>query len=138
MRTFYIFKIKKYYAVLTKKNPYHLYKTMENIYHLKPEELMYKINVFDNLKENFNKEYLNNNIYELYKDKHTYTKFQNIHMINDYYTDEQSKLIVNKTYLLIKTTKEYPSFLKVLENIKDNIFVCDFKNKDYFWLEDVI
>ena len=138
MRTFYIFKIKNSYAILTKKNPYHLYKTIENIYYLKPEELKYKINIFDSIKEKFNKEYLNNNIYEYYKDKHNYTKFKNVHMINDYYTDEQTKMTINNTYLLIKSTKEIPSFLKVLNNIKHNIFVCDFKNKDYFWLEDII
>ena len=32
MRTFYIFKIKKHFAILTRNNPYSLFKTIEEIY----------------------------------------------------------------------------------------------------------
>ena len=39
MRTFYLFKIKTNYSILTKNNPYNLYKTLEEIYHLKKDEI---------------------------------------------------------------------------------------------------
>lgn len=135
MRTFYLFKIKPTYSNLTKDNPYNLYKAIEGIYHLKQEELLTAYNFFNQIRDNFNKEYLDNNIFEYYKNKYTYTKVNNTHIINDYYSDEKSRLIINKTYLVIKTSLEYSSFLKAITK-KKNIFVCDFDNIDYFWLEE--
>lgn len=136
MRTFYIFKIKKCYTELTKANPYNLYKAIENIYNLKKDDLNYFYNFFDQIREPFNKENLDNNIFEFYKNKYAYTKVFNTHMINDYFTAEKSKLIIYKNFIYIKSTKNIPTFLKAISN-KDNIFVCDFRNKDYFWLEEL-
>lgn len=136
MRTFYLFKIKKTYYNLTKESPYNLYQALENIYHLKKEELKNAYLFFNQIKENFNKDRLDRNLYNAFKEKYTYTNFNYTHLINDYYTDEKTKLIINKTYLYIKSTKEIPIFLKVLSK-KDNIFVCDFNNRDYFWLGDI-
>ena len=56
-------------------------------------------------------------------------------MINDYYTNEKSRMVVDKNFILITTTKEYPSFFKTIP--KKNFFVCDFQNKEYFWLEQL-
>lgn len=137
MRVFYIFKIKKPYVILTKNNPYHLYKTIEHIYYLKPNELKLGTNVFDNLSGTFNKDNLNDNLYSYYKSKESYTKFKNTHTIIDYFTKEKSRLIINKSYLLIQSTEEVPSFLKILSKNKGDIFVCDFQNKDYFWLDKI-
>lgn len=136
MRTFYLFKIKSNYSTITKNNPYNLYKAIEDIYYLKQEQLLTGYNFFNQIRDTFNKEYLDNNIFEYYKNKYTYTKVNNTHMINDYYSDEKSKLIINKNYLMIKTTLEYSSFLKAITK-KQNIFVCDFDNIDYFWLEEL-
>jgi len=136
MRTFYLFKIKKSYSELTHDTPYNLFKAIENVYYLKQEDLSYFNNFFVQIRDTFNKEYLDNNIFEFYKNKYSYTKVNNVHMINDYYTAEKSKLIISKSYLYIKSTKNLPTFLKAITR-KDNIFVCDFVNKDYFWLEEL-
>lgn len=136
MRIFYMFKIKKQYANLTKKHPYNLYKTIEQIYQLKTEELNFAINIFDQISDTFNKDIINHIIYENYKEQETYSNYLNTHIINDYFTNEQTKLIVNKSYMLLKSTKQIPLFLKEIQ-FKDNIFICDFNNKDYFWLEQI-
>lgn len=137
MRVFYIFKIKKTYAILTKNHPYHLYKTIEKIYYLKPEELELGATMFDNLSGTFNQDNLNTNVFSYYKNKDSYTKFKNTHTIIDYFTKEKSRLIINKSYLLIQSTEEIPSFFKILSKNRGNIFVCDFQNKDYFWLDRI-
>lgn len=136
MRTFYLFKIKTNYSILTKNNPYNLYKTLEEIYHLKKDEIKIAYDLFSQIRDTFNKELLDNNIYEYYKSKYTYTKINNTHIINDYYTDEKSKLTINPTYLLIRSTKQIPTFLRTITK-KNNIFVCDFDNIDYFWLDEL-
>ena len=136
MRTFYLFKIKTNYSILTKNNPYNLYKTLEEIYHLKKDQIKIAYDLFSQIRDTFNKELLDNNIYEYYKNKYTYTKINNTHIINDYYTDEKSKLTINPTYLLIRSTKQIPTFLRTITK-KNNIFVCDFDNIDYFWLDEL-
>ena len=49
---------------------------------------------------------------------------------------ENTKLTVYNTYIKIKTNKNITDFFRVLEN-EENIFICDFNNKDYFWLSKV-
>ena len=137
MRKFYLFKIKNDYYNLTKNNPYNLYKAIEAIYYLKKEEIQNAYDFFSQIRDTFNKEYLNTNIYEYYKNRYTYSKINNIHMIYDYYSKEESKLIVNTNYLYIKSTKQLPTFLKAITK-KQKIFVCDFDNVDYFWLEELL
>ena len=88
------------------------------------------------IRDTFNKELLDNNIYEYYKNRYTYTKINNTHIINDYYTEEKSKLVINPSYLLIRSTKQIPTFLRTITK-KNNIFVCDFDNIDYFWLDEL-
>ncbi len=136
MRTFYLFKIKTNYTILTKNNPYNLYKTLEEIYHLKKDEIKIAYDLFSQIRDTFNKELLDNNIYEYYKNRYTYTKINNTHIINDYYTEEKSKLVINPSYLLIRSTKQIPTFLRTITK-KNNIFVCDFDNIDYFWLDEL-
>ena len=137
MRKYYLFKINNIFYNLTKNNPYNLYKAIETIYHIKEQDLPYFYNYFNVIRDTFNKEYLNNNIYEYYKNRHSYTKVNNTHMIYDYYTKEESKLIININYLLIKSTKQIPTFLKAITR-KEKIFVIAFDNIDYFWLEELL
>ena len=61
-------------------------------------------------------------------------KTLNKHILND--GVEKTKLTVYNTYIKIRTNQNLTSFFKVL-NKEKNIFVCDFNNKDYFWLSKV-
>ena len=136
MRTYFIFKIKKHYASLTNKRPYQIYKTIEDMYYLSEKELLSPSNMFLQIYEKFNTNKLNTIIYDSYKDLYSYSKYQNIHRINDYYNNEKTKMIINSSYIIIKTTKEIPTFFQNLSKRK-NIFICDFINKDYFWLANI-
>ena len=136
MRTFYIFRINNEFATLTKDCPYNLYKSMEKIYYTDKKDLSIAYNIYEQIILPFKKNKINVNIFENYKDNDFYTKFNNIHMINNFYNDEQTKLIVNSSFMVLKTTILTPSFFNVLRDYS-NIFVCDFENKDYFWLERV-
>lgn len=137
MRTFYIFKIKEQISRFTHDNSYSLYKALENIYHLKKEDLAYYYDYFNEIRELFDKKYIDDSIFNLFKDRYNYSKVDNVHMINDYFSKEKSKLVVKRNYLCLKSTKSNPLFLKVIYKNKD-IFVCDFKNRDYFWLEELV
>ena len=137
MRTFYLFKINKEFCNLTKNCPLNLFKSLEEIYYTDKTNVDMAYNIFEQIIEPFKDNVLNKNLFLYYQENINYTKFNNVHMINDFYSDEQSKLIINKSFMLLKTNVTNPDFLKRLVNEK-NIFVCDFMNKDYFWLESIL
>lgn len=136
MRTFYVFKIRKEYAILTKKNPYHLYKTIEQLYYVDQSEISLGLDLFEKIIEPLNQKQLDIELFKKYKDNYFYTKFRNIHQIHDIYRHEDTALKVGKSYLELESSIIRPSFLNELEE-KENLFFCDFENKDYFWLETI-
>lgn len=137
MRQFFIFKIKDEFAILTKKNPNHLYRTLEQIYYVDRNDLELGIDLFERIIEKLNPKQIDIDLFKKYKENYFYTKYRNVHQIYDVYRHEKTKLIVNRTYLEMESSVLRPSFLKDLEKEK-NLFFCDFENKDYFWLDHLV
>ncbi len=135
MRKFYIFNINQEFAILTRELPYNLYKTLEELYYLKQQDYSIGVAIFEKVALPIDKKNLNINIFNEFKNNQYYTKFNNLHMINNYYSNEKTTLAINKAFLTLETTTIHPSFLKELKN--SNYFACDFKNKDYFWLSSL-
>jgi len=137
MRQFYIFKIKEEYATLTKKNPYHLFRTLEQIYYVDQSEIHLGMDLFEKIIAPLNPRQLDIELFKKYKDNYFYTKYRNVHQLHDVYRHEKTKLIVCKTYLALESSVPRPTFMKDLEK-ENNLFFCDFENKDYFWLEKIM
>jgi len=133
MRTFYIFKINKEFKTLTKNKPYNLYLALDNIHSMDKRDLSLAIHLYNEVCEANDIRALNFSIFNLLRESDSYTKFNNCHIINNYFTDESSKLTVHKTYLKLKSTLNNPTFFKTLQ-VFPNLFVVDFGSKDYFWL----
>lgn len=133
MRTFYIFKINKEFKIITKNNPYNLYLAFNNIHNMNKDDVNLGLILFKEMCEIPKYRELNLAIFNKLKDSDYYTKFNNKHLINNYYTDEKSSLTVKRIYLKLESSKDNPVFFKVLRCIP-NLFVIDFKNMDYFWL----
>ncbi len=134
MRSFYIFKIKDEYAILTKNNPYQLFRLLDFIYNLDKEDISRGIDLFYKLVEKLDGKSLDIQLFKNYRENYFYTKFKNIHQVNNIYKKEESKLTIRNHYLLLVSTIIKPVFLNDLKTI-NNLFLCDFENKDYFWLE---
>ena len=64
-----------------------------------------------------------------------YNNKANIHLISNYH--EYSKLMVSNYCLKLKSSINYPTFFDSLQKFNNKLFVCDFENQDYFWLENV-
>ncbi len=137
MRTFYIFKIKREMAILTKETPYTLYRTIENLYYYDSVNTSVSFKIYNDLFDLFNKEYINKRINNLFKDNRYYSKEGDIHKIINKYRPENTVLKVYKSHLLLKSDSIKPTLL-VNYLMSDNLFVCDFKNKDYFWLDEFV
>ena len=118
-----------------KNKPYKIYKILEEIYHTKSYDMVLTYKLYEQVATVFNKLSLNEYIDYRYRKNSNYRKNNNIHIIAQ--DNEYSKLVINNSNLKIKTDINYSSFFDDLNSYKDNLFVCDFVNKDYFWLEKV-
>ena len=137
MRKYYIFNIKESIMKLYQNNPASLYKILENIYYMKDEDIEYGYNLFTQIANMFDTKYLNNSIYiKLHKDI-TYSKINNEHIINDLYHDEISILKIKSSRMILESNKSYSLFFKIINDLNENYFVCDFKEKDFFFINDL-
>ena len=137
MRTFYIFKIKKEMSILTHDTPYSLYKTIENLYYLDNINLGLSYRLYDSIFDSFNIEEVDSKVSKTFMDNNYYFKENNKHVIYNKYRPENSTLQINRSHLLLKSDSIKPTLLRNY-SLDDNLFVCDFKNKDYFWLNEIL
>lgn len=135
MRKFYIFNINDEFAILNKNDAYNIYRQMQDIKKLTKKEFYNAIKIYEMLADTINKNSIEELLFNNYKYSYFYTKYKNVHMFNNYYKNEESKLIVNKAFLLLETNSLKPTFFNDLKN--QNYFVCDFENKDYFWIDSL-
>jgi hypothetical protein len=135
---FYVFNIKESIYRLYQDNPSSLYKILENIYFMHIEEVDYGFNLFKQITDKIKVDYLNNQIYiKLHKDL-VYSKMDDSHVINDLYHDEVSILKIKNSRILLESNKSYSSFFKILYDINNKFFICDFKEKDFFFIDNII
>ena len=134
MKVYYIFKIKKEFVNLYKDFPSVLYNILRSIYYLDKESVEYGYNLFNQLINTIDKYKLDR---ELYIDMHKdipYIKKKDIHIINNLYKDEVSRLRINNFFMKLELDQEYSTFYDYLKNKEDNLFICDFKETDFFFL----
>ena len=137
MRTFYIFNIHNNFYQLMKDNPYHLYRALEDIHSFDKNDVDIAYDLFMQIVSPFNKSKINNIIFKECGENDFYSKFHNVHRIQNKYIPEDSCLIVSSAFLLVESNVLKPSFFVSLKSVS-HLFVCDFKNKDYFWLNEFV
>ncbi len=136
MRVYYIFLIKKEIYEITKSKPENLYKLLESIYLLNNDDVVLGFKMFEKICRIIPKKNLSKLIKDTFIEDLSYTSFSSTHMINDFFNNESTKLLLNNSHIKVKSNNMYPKFFRVLESIP-NLFVCDFINMDYFFLKDV-
>lgn len=133
VRTFYIFKINDTFKAVTLSKPYNLFLALDNIHRMDKSELSLAVKLYEELCDKNDVVGMNKALFYLMQERDAYTKFNNYHIINDYFTNESSKLTVNRAYLKLKSSRDEPIFFELLK-CYPNLFVIDFARKDYFWL----
>lgn len=137
MRIFYLFQIKKDILKKYKYKEAQLYRLLQNIHYLKTEDIVLGYKIYDSIVNSIDKNDFNNYIKSKNENKDTYMFYNYTHTINDFYFNESTKLIINNSFLKIKTNTNIPSFFYDLR-VFENIFVCDFNNNDYFLLNETV
>ncbi len=131
MRKYYLFIIKPEYHKLYKSKSNVLYQTLYNLHQLKEPNLYYGISLFDSVCQPFAIKLLNNYISNRYTCTMKSDKIIQIHSIQ-----ERTFLQINYSSCIVKSNVNFPEILKVFHIYNKKIFVCDFFNEDYFWLND--
>lgn len=136
MKVYYIFKIKKEFMDLYQDSPSVLFHILKSIYYLDKTEVEYGYNLFKQITLPFDKESLDRKLFIDYHQDIPYSKRKNIHVINNLYRNEISRLEVFHSYCKLEVEQNFSSFFQILEKQFDNLFVCTFKYSDFFFLED--
>lgn len=131
LKTFYLFKLNKTYNTIVKTKPFNIYCLLNSIYSYKSGDINIAFDLFKEVCAPINKEFFNEYYFNKLKSLEEYTKFQNIHMYNNYLSGEVSKMTVNNSHLLIKSNINDNIFIS---NITDNLFICNFNDSEYKYL----
>ena len=135
LKTFYIFKLNREYFLLAKKNLNNIYILFNTIYRQKRKNILIAYDLFNELCMPINKCFFDQYIYDSLEYDEYYMKFQYVHMYHDYINDEESKMIINNSHILIRSNKIDNVFINNIIDL-NNLFICDFKN-DYYILSGV-
>lgn len=114
-----------------KKTPFKMYKIFEDIYNTRDYDANRTYLALYDVVNPFNKIMLSEYIYYEYKYKCGYKRSDNVHTLD---SGEKTLLRINNYNIKLKTENNYSIFFKYLNRYNSNLFVCDFENKDYFWL----
>ena len=135
MRIFYVFDIRVEFRNLYKENTFTLYSILRNIYYLSSANATYGFNLFNQIVKQLDKQKLDNFLFLRLHQDIPYSKKGDKHFYNNLYKDEISILEVKKSFIKITSEQNVTSFLSTLYLYNNNLFVCDFENYDYFFLE---
>lgn len=111
-----------------------LFKMFNEIYSSNDQDLINKFRLFEQITIPINKKIFNNYIMLKHRDDMFYTKNDNVHTIEN--DKEISRLTINNTFLKIKSNKNINTFIKDIVDSRECLFIIDFKNKDYFWINE--
>ena len=134
MKEYYIFNLKKEFAMLYRNKPHDLFSIFNRIYYMKEIDKEYGYNLFEQISNFFDKDEVNEFIKERYIDRMMYSNTMDEHVINNLFLNEISILKVKKSNLILETNTLDSTFFIDLKDFKGELFVCDFKNQDYFFL----
>lgn len=134
MRKYYLFTIQKDFYEIYKNNSYVLYKTLENLWKMKSKDFSYGLSLYESLCQVFDVSLLNRYLKNKYYDQIRTSK--NRHIISDSTGKGDVLIELHYSCIIVLTTVNIPPILKDFNYYSQYIFVCDFINEDFFWLNN--
>ena len=136
MRTFYLFHVNEFYSSTYQKNPYKLYKIFDILFHEREYDRYRSYKLYKQIVIPFNKMLCNNYIIKKNRLNYEYFYDNQSHFIKK--NEEHAKMVIGSIHIKIESDNNFPTFFKDINNFEEDIFVCDFENGDYFWLDKVV
>lgn len=134
MKEFFVFNVKEEFYKLYKDKPSELFFIFNRIYYMNPIDKEYGYNLFSQISNFLDKKSLNTFFQKKYQDKIMYSYNNNEHIINNLFLNEISILTVKNSNMYIESNTDHPTFLNDLRDLKGPLFVCNFKEQDYFFV----
>lgn len=127
MDTYHIFCIRKEAYNIYKNNPNSLYKTLYNLYRFNKTDLKLGISIYNELCYKINtdklKEYIN--LLPIRR------------FVKNKYLINKNIIIVKPSNIILKNDDMNKDVVYILNNYYKYLFACDFKNKNYYWLNEL-
>lgn len=124
MREYNLFVIKNEYLNVYQNNPFQLFEILKKLFNMN-KNLNYGITFYEQLCN-----YITPDTLRYYLN----TKY-NLDNYNKFYIDK-TFIELKPSRIVIKSRYNIPNIIKVFNCYNRNIFVCDFINGDYFWLNN--
>jgi len=136
MRVFYVYRINEIYRDMYYKHSYRLYKILESIYYERDYDKISSYRLYKQVVNPINKMLCNGYITKNHRLAYEYCYDNNVHYIRK--KEEHTKMVISNIHIKIISDINFPSFLNDIYAYDSNIFICDFDNNDYFWLDKVM
>lgn len=136
MRIYFIFNIKEEFISLYKDNQRVLYNILRQIYYLDKSEVNYGYNLFSQLILPIDKNRIDRDLFVKMHQDIPYIKRKDVHIINNLYKDEISRLTIKKCYMKLEIEQKFSSFFDIISKYSNNLFVCEFYYHDFFFLHE--
>ena len=127
MDTYHIFCIRKDAYNIYKNNPNSLYKTLYNLYNFNKSDLKLGISIYNELCYRINTKKLKEYI-ELLPIKR---------FVKNKYLINKNIIIIKPSNIILKTNYFNKDIIYVLNNYNNYLFICNFQNKKYYWLNEL-
>lgn len=134
MEVYFIFDIKEELKKLYLDNEIVLFDLLRQIYLLDKNDIDFGYTSFKQIINFIDKDKLDRDIFIKYHKLIPYSKVGGIHIFNNAYKNEITKLMVKKAYLKLEIKDFSNVLLNQVKNYSNNFFACDFKNKNFFFL----
>ena len=121
MKKYYIFAIEKDLYKVYKSNTKVLYETLNNLYNLDTEYVNYGITIYNQLCVPINR-----NVLEAYYNDYRY--------IENHFKIGDSIMEINNSCIIVLTNNNIKTTLKHLEYYSYPLFACNFKEREYCFL----
>lgn len=127
MESYHIFEIKKEIYEIYKNNTDSLYKTLYNLNNINKEDLKLGLSIYNEICNTINKSKLKNYI----------TLLPITRNVKDKYLINKNIIVIRKSLIELKTNNINKDIIYILNNYSKYLFMCDFKNKYYSWLNEL-
>ena len=128
---YYLFIIKKEIYNTYKNKTFSLYKLLFNLYNLNKADLTYGITLYNQLCDTKKKKKIKQYFELLNKVRIGKNKY--------YFLENNIKhlIIIKPSHIIYQTEKISENIIYILSNYSKYIFICNFKENEFFFLEEI-
>ncbi len=136
MRIFYVYVINEFYKDMYYHHSYSLYKILESIYYERDYDKISSYRMYKQVVTPLNKMMCNGYVTKNHRLSYEYGYDNHAHYIRK--KDEHTKMVITNIYIKVISDKNFPTFFHDIFSYEGDVFICDFDNNDYFWLDKLM